>query len=172
MRMKAALMTWLLLAGTALADGREELVRGYIDRIVVNSLDEPDRHASYFTEIQLLNDFSGDFVNAYAEALKASRKRGDLTLFEADPLTGDVNRCPIGKTGIIDRTRDDTPDMLEVTMDLPACGGDPARSIRLMFLLGKDKPTTGPARIDDVLRFVEDGQWFSLKAWLERRAKP
>lgn len=172
MRKKTVFVISLLLAGPALADTREELVRSYVDRIVVNSLDEPDRRAPYFTEIQLLNDFSGDFVNAYAEALKSSRKRGDVALFETDPMTGDVNRCPIGKTGIVDRTRSDTPDMLEVTMDLPSCDGAAARSIRLMFFLAKDKPAMGPDRIDDILRFVEEGEWFSLKAWLERRAKP
>ncbi|WP_156373751.1 MULTISPECIES: hypothetical protein [unclassified Rhizobium] len=172
MRMKTALMALLLLATPALADGREELVRSYVDRIIVNSLDEPDRREPYFTEIQLLNDFSADFVNAYADALKTSRKRGDVVLFEADPMTGDVNRCPIGKTGIFDRTRSDTPDMLEVTMDFPTCDSAAARSIRLMFFLKRDKPSSGPDRIDDVLRFVKEGEWFSLKAWLERQAKP
>ncbi|MBP1857004.1 hypothetical protein [Rhizobium herbae] len=161
-------MALIMSAGPALADGREQLVRSYVDRIVVNSLDEPDRHQAYFTESQLLNDFSGDFVDAYADALKASRKRGDPIVFETDPMTGDSNRCPIGKTGVIDRTRSDTPDMLDVTMDLPSCDGDPARSIRLMFVLEKD----GSHRIDDVRRFMGEGNWFSLKAWLERQVRP
>ncbi|MBW9062085.1 hypothetical protein JNB71_02030 [Rhizobium herbae] len=173
MKMKAACMAAsIVLAGPALADGREDLVRSYVDRIVVNSLDEPDRYDPYFTEIQLLNDFSGNFVNAYTEALKESRKRGDATLFETDPMTGDANRCPIGKTGIVDRTRSDTRNMLEATMDLPACDGAPARSIRLMFFLEKDGSSSGTYRIDDVLRFVAEGKWFSLQAWLERRARP
>ncbi|WP_438748088.1 hypothetical protein [Pararhizobium sp. O133] len=170
--MKAVCVASLVLAGPALADTREELVRSYVDRIVVNSLDEPDRRAPYFTEIQMLNDFSGDFVDAYAEALKTSRKQGDVALFETDPMTGDVNRCPIGKTAVTDRTRGDTPDRIEVRMDLPSCDGAAARSIRLMFFLKKDEPSSGPDRIDDVLRFVDEGEWFSLKAWLERRAKP
>jgi hypothetical protein len=172
MRMKSACMASVMLAGPVLADGREELVRSYVDRIVVNSLDEPDRHDPYFTESQLLNDFSGDFVNAYAETLKASRKRGDAALFETDPMTGDANRCPIGKTGIVDRTRTDTPNILDVTMDLPSCDGATARSIRLMFFLEKDGSSSGRYRIDDVLRFVEEGKWFSLKAWLERGPQP
>ncbi|MCV9996888.1 hypothetical protein OE766_01335 [Pararhizobium sp. YC-54] len=172
MKMKAACMASVMLAGPAFADGRDELVRSYVDRIVVNSLDEPDRHEPYFTESQLLNDFSGDFVNAYAEALKASRKRGDAVLFETDPMTGDANRCPIGKTGIVERTRSDAPDMLDVTLDLPSCDAAAARSIRLMFFLEKGGSSSGLYRIDDVLRFVGEGNWFSLKAWLERGAQP
>ncbi|WEZ83335.1 hypothetical protein P6U16_00030 [Rhizobium sp. 32-5/1] len=174
MKRIAAWVALVVLTGwtPVLADGREELVRSYVDRIVVNSLDEPDRHQAYFTESQLLNDFSGDFVNTYADALKASRKRGDPALFETDPMTGDTNRCPIGKTGIIDRTRSDTRNMLDVTMETPSCDGAPVRSIRLMFILEQDDPSSGLYRIDDVLRFIDEGNWFSLKAWLERQTKP
>jgi hypothetical protein len=39
-----------------------------------------------------------------------------------------------------------------------------------MFFL--EKVGSEPYRIDDVLRFVEEGKWFSLQAWLERRARP
>jgi hypothetical protein len=170
MKMAGIALAMLAVWTPALADGRENLVRSYVDRIVVNSLDEPDRHDPYFTEIQLLNDFSDDFVNTYAEALKASRKRGNAALFETDPMTGDANRCPIGKTGIVDRTPSDTRNMLDVKMDLLSCDGAAARSIRLMFFL--EKVGSEPYRIDDVLRFVEEGKWFSLQAWLERRARP
>jgi hypothetical protein len=172
MKMKAVLVTSVLLAVStpALADEREQLVRSYIDRIIVNSLDEPDRYQAYFTESQLLNDFSSDFVNTYADALKASRKRRDTVLFETDAMTGDANRCPIGKTRIVDRTRSDTRNMLDVTMAMPSCDGAAARSMRLMFIFEKDELSSGRYRIDDVLRFVDDGNWFSLKAWLARRA--
>lgn len=78
MKVTAACVALVLLTrgSPVLADGREDLVRGYVDRIVVNSLDEPDRHRAYFTESQLLNDFSSDFVDTYANAVKASRRRG------------------------------------------------------------------------------------------------
>ncbi|PZU85619.1 MAG: hypothetical protein DI528_11570 [Shinella sp.] len=52
------------LVRPANAFDRVELVRTYVDRIVANSLDEPDGHQAYFTEIQLLNDFGADFVSA------------------------------------------------------------------------------------------------------------
>ena len=51
-----------------------------------------------------------------------------------------------------------------------SCDGAAARSIRLMFFL--EKVGSEPYRIDDVLRFVEEGKWFSLQAWLERRPRP
>ena len=148
MKWKAAAIASIMLAEPALADGREDLVRNYVERVVVNSLDEPDRYHPYFSESQLLNDFTLEFVAAYADALKASRRRGDGALFETDPMTGDENRCPIGKTAIVDRTRSDTRNMIDVTLDLPACDGAAARSIRLMFLFESCLLYTSPSPRD------------------------
>jgi|GEM_PF-6405872 hypothetical protein len=151
------------------ADNREDLVRAYVERIVVNSLDEPGRQELYFTELQLLNDFSPAFVNAYAEAIKAAKVRADVSLFEHDAMTGTVNRCPIGATEIIDRTRVDTRNMIEVTLQTPDCeGAGAAGPIRLMFVLQPDGTSGTRFVIDDVLRPLENGGWFSLQAWLER----
>lgn len=163
----------LLLAGPATADNRENLVRAYVERIVVNSLDEPERYELYFTELQLLNDFSPTFVNAYVEAIKAARTRGEVSLFEQDAMTGTPNRCPIGATAIVDRTRADTRNMIEATLQTAACNDTGAgEAIRLMFVLQPAGASATRFVIDDVLRPLENGGWFSLQAWLERQVRP
>lgn len=165
-----SIMSGLLLAMPARADNREDFVRSYVDRIVINSLDEPERHEPYFSETQLLNDFSRAFVDAYVEALKAAKRRGQVTLFDMDAMTGDPNRCPIGPVELVDRTRADTRNMIDVRFTTPACEG-PARQHRLMFILVPADSSATRYQIDDVLRPRDNGGWFSLQAWLERQAR-
>lgn len=163
----------LLLTEPAWADNRQDLVRAYVDRIVVNSLDEPERYELYFTELQLLNDFSPAFVTAYVEAIKAARTRGDVSLFEQDAMTGTVNRCPVGETEIIDRSRPDTRNMIEAMLRTPDCSHTGAGdAIRVMFVFEPAGAAATRFVIDDVLRPLENGGWFSLQAWLERQARP
>ncbi|MGX5668114.1 hypothetical protein ACWKW9_19310 [Rhizobium daejeonense] len=170
--------TWLLLfllpalAQPANANDRVGLVRTYVDRIVANSLDQQDGHQAYFTEIQLLNDFGADFVSAYTTALKAARMRRQVSLFEEDPMTGDVNRCPIGNVHVADLTRPDTRIMVEAKLYLPPCDGGSGSERRLMFILVADDAAGRRSVIDDVLRERADGSWFSLKASLERLSSP
>ncbi len=161
------------LVQPANANDRVGLVRMYVDRIVANSLDQPDGHRAYFTEIQLLNDFGADFVSAYAAALNAARMRREVSLFEDDPITGDANRCPIGNTHIADLTRADTRIMVEARLDLPSCDGNSGNGsqMRLMFILLADDAAGKRFVIDDILRERLDGSWFSLKASLERLAR-
>lgn len=174
MRFKALLVTIVVLAaaGASMAGQREDLVRLYVDSIVVNSLDEPGRHEPYFSEPRLAKDFSAVFAGAYAAALAKAGAEGEGSLFEADPMTGDANRCPIGKTVVSDLTRADTRIMVEALLKKPACDGDAAGTIRLMFFLKKDEARGGRYVIDDILRAKGEGAWASLQAWLERRAGP
>lgn len=176
MRRTCGLVLFLLpaLVQPASANDRVELVRAYADRIVANSLDEPDGHQAYFTEIQLLNDFGADFVSAYTKALNAARMRREVSLFEEDPVTGDANRCPIGNVHVADLTRPDTRIMVEARFELPSCNGDSGSGsqMRLMFILLTDDAAGMRFVIDDILRERSDGSWFSLKASLERLASP
>lgn len=174
MRASAWLISLMLggLAGPAAANDREALVKAFVERVVVNSLDQPDIYEPYFSEIRLLSDFSIDFVNAYTGALARVRQRGDVTLLERDPLTGDANRCPIGAHAVRDLTRADTRIMVEARLDNSACndGGEgPRNSIRLMFFLVKDEKRGGAYVIDDITREAGEARWSSIKAWLERR---
>lgn len=174
MRASAWLVSFVLaaFADGAAANDREALVKAYVERVVVNSLDQPDTYEPYFSETRLLNDFSVDFVNAYTGALARVRQRGDVTLFEQDPLTGDANRCPIGEDAVRDLTRPDTRIMVEARLDNSACndGGEgPRNGIRLMFFLVKDETGGGRHVIDDITREAGEGRWASVKAWLERR---
>jgi len=174
MRASAWLISLMLagLAGPAAANDREALVQAYVKRVVVNSLDQPDISEPYFSEIRLLNDFSIDFVNAYTGALARVRQRGDVTLFEQDPLTGDANRCPIGAHAVRDLTRADTRIMVEARLDNSACddGGEgTGNGIRLMFFLVKDEKRGGRYVIDDITREAGEARLASIKAWLERR---
>lgn len=173
----AGLVSVLLagLAWPALANDPEALVKAYVDKVLVNSLDQPDVHEPYFSEVQLLNDFSADFVAAYAAALIRAREQGDVSLFEGDPITGDDNRCPIGTSTVTDLTRPDTPLMIEARLDNTACNRDgsrPRTGIRLIFFLVKDEGGGGRYVIDDISRAAGEGVWASLKAWLERRGRP
>ncbi|MBR0555294.1 hypothetical protein J5J10_06330 [Ciceribacter sp. L1K23] len=166
-----SLISGLVLAAPAQADNRRDLVDGYVERIVVNALDEPDRHEPYFTETQLLNDFTLSFVEAYTGAVRMAKAAGSVVLFETDAMTGDPNRCPIGKVGVIDRTRADTRNMIDVSLQTPDCGDNfPEGGHRLMFIFEPVAGSSSRYAIDDVLRPLESGGWFSLKAWLERQA--
>ncbi|MBA3042120.1 MAG: hypothetical protein KJ670_20170 [Alphaproteobacteria bacterium] len=174
MRASAWLISLVLagLAGPAAANDREALVKAYVERVVVNSLDQPDSYEPYFSEIRLLNDFSVNFVEAYTGALARARQRGDVTLFERDPLTGDANRCPIGMHTVRDLTRADTRIMVEARLDNSACNDGregPRNGIRLMFFLVKDEKRGGAYVIDDITREAGEARWASIKAWLERR---
>ncbi|PZU85620.1 MAG: hypothetical protein DI528_11575 [Shinella sp.] len=89
-------------------------------------------------------------------------------------MTGDANRCPIGKVHIADLSRPDTRIMVEARLDLPSCddGAGSGSQTRLMFILLADDAAGKRFVIDDVLRERADGDWFSLKASLESRAGP
>lgn len=171
----------LLLAGAAplpaLAGDPARLAAKYLDYVQVNSTDQPDIRVDYFHHLRLLNDFSRDFVAAYAAALEAAKREERAVLFDLDPFTGDANQCPIGETRAAAGSAGEGGAVtVEAFIDNSACNGDAAGSLqgvelRFAMVLEGHAGKAGGYVIDDVLRAGDGGAWHSFKTELREMAR-
>lgn len=161
----------------ALADDPARLPAAYVRYVEINSTDQPDLHEDYFSHLRLLNDFSRDFVAVFTAALDSARRREDATLFEEDPLTGDANRCPIGRTTVAAApTEKNGTVKVDAHLDNTVCNGSattPGTGVRLRFtmVLEGHAGKAGRYVIDDIEREGTDGTRHTLKGELRAMAR-